>query len=149
MAAVSVDVSRRYGVSDGDRSGSPARCVWFGKHRIAVADIISVDADEARNRPVSGLLLTAFAFVVSASIFAFLILESGWRDRYLIAVALLLLLGLSALREVLHMKVQRFFNVRFATRSSGQITFASAEEDEVRDFINLLHQEGVPVRRAG
>lgn len=145
MAFASQDLPCRYGVSD----ARTERVLWFGMHRIAVADILSVEADAICDRPISGLLIAASAFIAVAAVFAFLVLDNGWRDRYLIATALLVVLGAAGFREVFKAKAQHFYSVRIATRSSGQVAFSSADESETRDFLDLLGQEGVPVRRAG
>lgn len=145
MAVTSHVLSRRYGVS----AAGSQRVLWFGTHRIAVADIASVDAEAISDRPILGLLIAASAFIAIAAVFAFLVFDNGWRDRYLIATALLVVLGAAGFREVFYAKAQRFFTVRLATRASGPVTFASADEREARDFLDLLRQEGVPVRRAG
>ena len=145
MAVTSQDLSRRFGIAD----AGTERVVWFGKHRIAVSDIASVDADAISDRPISGLLIAASAFIVIAAVFAFLVFDNGWRERYLIATALLVVLGAAGFREVFSAKSQRFYTVQIAMRSSGPVSFASAEEREAGDFLDMLRQEGVPVRRAG
>lgn len=148
MAAAGKNELRRYGVTDDRRTPVAQRVVWFGTHRIAVADIVAVEPSQAFDRPVSGLFVAASSFIAIAAVFAFLVFDNGWRDRYLIATALFAVLGAAGFRETIHAKAQRFFEVRIATRTNGQVAFASVDDRETRDFLEMLQQEGVPVRRA-
>lgn len=148
MASAGENELRRYGVSDDCSSRVAQRVVWFGTHRIAVADIVAVEASQTNDKPVSGLFIAASAFVAVAAIFAFLVFDNGWRDRFLIATALFAVLGAAGFREMIHAKAQRFFEIRLATRSNGHVAFASVDEGETRDFLEMLQQEGVLVRRA-
>lgn len=148
IAGTAEKSQHRFGVRDEPSVRGAQRVVWFGPHRIALDDIISVEGKEVHDRPVAGLVTAASAFIVLAAVFAFLVFDDGWRDRYLIATALFTALGAAGICEAIKAKPNSFFDVQIKTRAGGIVSFASADAAEVSDFVDMLERAGVSARRA-
>ena len=78
--------------------------VRLGQRHIRIADIESVALAEIRDRNVQGLLLGAMAFEVLATLFAYLVIDSGWRARFLLGTTFLSFLGCVGFIEMMALK---------------------------------------------
>ena len=123
--------------------GGERKMLWFGAHRIALSDILTLKADEIRERPVAGLIMGAIVFLLVSLILAFGVFEIGWRERFLLGTVFLAILGVAGLYDSTTIKAQRFFEVKIVTGTRGEVTFASADVGEVEAFLAALAGEGI------
>lgn len=110
-----------------------------------ISDIENVSGHALRDRPIAGLAVTASVFMLAAVLVALLVFDFGWRQRFLLATGFLAFLALAAVSEVLRAKPQTFCEIDIKTRSGRSMTFASADPDEVDDFMAALAAAGVRV----
>ena len=132
----------RWGIQQ-DSAANGRRVLWFGPHRIAISDIQSVNSEEARERPIDGLLLGAIVFLAVSCILAFAVYENEWRERFLLGTVFLGFLGTIGVTEVRKIAPQSFFQIKIATASQGTIIFASANRAEVDALLAGLASAGV------
>jgi hypothetical protein len=137
------DLPLRWGLQQEQGPQGGRRILWFGSRRIDLDDIQSITADEVRERPVSGLIMAAYIFLVVSMILAFGVFENGWRERFLLGTVFLAFLGTTGLYDSSTLKPVRFFEVKFSTSAHGVVTFSSSDEGEVRAFLAALAAAGV------
>lgn len=142
-ALIDGDLPPRWGIERATSSSGGRGFLRIGQRRIALEEIEVIQPDEARERPIAGLLLGAIGFLVSAAIIAYLVLDQGWRQRYLIASSFLAFLAIAGLAEIFKAKPQSFFQIKIHTRTQGVVTFASADAREVEAFLAALAAAGV------
>lgn len=116
-----------------DRRGSdPSSDVLrFGRHRIPLSAIASVDGEEEKTRPIDGLLLGAALFLIIATFIAFGVFEGKWLMRFLMGALFMTFLGLIGLIEISKIKSQRLYRVRITLTSGEAVTFASTDLADV------------------
>ena len=111
----------------------------IGQRHIRIEDIRGLTGDEAREKPVAGLFIGSILFLISATIIAFMVLDAGWRPRYLIASTFLGALSVAGFIEVWKIRPQHFFEIKILTDSQGVVTFASTDQREVDGFLAALN----------
>ena len=113
------------------REGAGCETVRLGKRHIRLSDIESVSLEEIRDRNHQGLLLGALVFVSVAAIFAYLVFDAGWCERFLLGMAFLACLGVMGLGEVAALKTVRLFEMIVTLRDGQRVVFTSADKADI------------------
>ena len=112
------------------RQGEEA--VRFGRHRIVLSDVAGVSLEEIRDRNIRGLILGSAAFVICATALAYLVYETGARERFLIGTIFLAALGMAGLAETVVLKSVSLFEMTITLVSGERIKFTSTDRADIQ-----------------
>ena len=105
--------------------------VRLGQRHVRIADIESVSLAETRDRNLEGLMLGAIAFEVAATLFAYLVIDSGWRTRFLLGTTFLSFLGCVGIYELTTLKTLSLYEMFVTLKSGETFVFTSADRADI------------------
>jgi Family of unknown function (DUF6232) len=110
----------------------------FGRNRFLIGDVAAVSGEVVGDTYADGLLLGAFAFLLTACALAFGVFDGGLRPRFLLGTAFLGLLGFAGLSELISLKRQRWYEIKITLASGKTLNFTSADRADVDVFMARL-----------
>lgn len=112
----------------------------LGAHAVAVDDIASYRLEEIAERDTDGLAIIAFGSLSIAMLVLTGVVAFGWLERFLIAFAILAILGIASLVEIVGVNTIRYMRVTIFTRSGSQIPFTATDPKETGELTQFLEE---------
>lgn len=127
---------------DEAKGGAATRFVSFGGNRIAIRDIVSMSLEEVREPSADGLFLKGTVFVCVAAMFAYHVFEGGGRERFLIGMAFLAMLGTAAVIEASRLAGTRHYELALILADGSRRVFTSTDRADIQALALRLAAEG-------
>ena len=102
----------------------------IGHQRVALADVREISPDATRERDFLGSLFNYSAYLIVAAIFMVLVVQGGWRERFLLATVFFAIVGATSLIDIgLSTRIQ-LYRLTIATGDGQTIDFTTADAAE-------------------
>ena len=105
--------------------------VRLGKRHVRIADIDSVALEEIRDDHTQGIVLGAIAFMCFATFISYLVIDAGWRPRFLLGSGFLSFLGCVSFIEMRTLKTLHLFEMLVTLKSGEKIVFTSMDRADI------------------
>jgi Family of unknown function (DUF6232) len=114
----------------------------IGQQRVRVADIRGVAFDATIERDFLGSMLNYSAYLIVAAIFMVLVVQAGWRERFLLSTIFFAIVGFTSLVDIGLATRIKLYRLRIATADGGAFDFVSADGAEVDRLAAALRRAG-------
>ena len=119
-------------------AGRGTATLRIGHQRVALADVREISRDATRERDFLGCLLNYSAYLIVAAIFMILVVQAGWRERFLLATVFFAIVGTTSLIDIgLSTRIQ-LYRLTIATGDGQTIDFITAEAAEADRLTEAL-----------
>ena len=125
-----------------DLNGGADAMLRIGQQRLRVADIRGVSIVANSERDFSPSLLNYSAYLTVAAIFMILVVQAGWRERFLLATLFFAIVGFTSLIDIGLATRIKLYRLRIATADGGAVDFVSADAAEVDRLAAALRRAG-------
>lgn len=105
--------------------------VRLGKRHVRIAEIESVALEEVQDRNTQGAVLGAVAFMCFATLLSYLVIDAGWRPRFLLGSGFLSFLGCTAFIEMAKLKTLSLYEMFVTLKSGEKIVFTSMDRADI------------------
>jgi hypothetical protein len=127
---------------DLDLSGGADAILRIGQQRLRVADIRGLSIVAHSERDFLGNLLNYSAYLIVAGIFMILVVQAGWRERFLLSTLFFAIVGFTSLIDIGLATRIKLYRLRIATVDGGAVDFVSADAGEVDRLAAALQRAG-------
>lgn len=123
-------------------TGPAGDVLRIGARQLPLAEIrgFEIGVEDARDYQAS--LLNYSIYSMLAAVFLVLVVQAGWRERFLIATCFFALIAVSGLIDIGQANRIRLFRLRMRLVGGGTLDFVSAEAWEVEALAATLRQAG-------
>lgn len=109
------------------RSGGVLR---IGKQSIALSDLRSISRAATQEKDFLGSLLNYSAYLIVAGIFLVLVVQAGWRERFLLGTVFFAIVGFTSLIDIGLASRIRLYRLSIETADGRIIDFTTADAAE-------------------
>ncbi len=117
------------------RSGGELR---IGKQSIALSDQRSISRDATQEKDFLGCLLNYSAYLIVAGIFLVLVVQAGWRERFLLGTVFFAIVGFTSLIDIGLASRIRLYRLSIETADGRIIDFTTADAAEADQLTAAL-----------
>lgn len=117
------------------RSGGELR---IGKQSIALSDLRSISRDATQEKDFLGCLLNYSAYLIVAGIFLVLVVQAGWRERFLLGTVFFAIVGFTSLIDIGLASRIRLYRLSIETADGRIIDFTTADAAEADQLTAAL-----------
>lgn len=111
----------------------------IGHQRVALENIRNISRAASQERDFLGSLLNYSAYLIVAGIFLVLVVQGGWRDRFLLAMIFFAIVGFTSLIDIGLSNRIRLYQLTITTRDGKIIAFTTANAAEADQLLSALH----------
>ena len=123
--------------SDRGSGGSPS--LRIGQHRVQLTNIQGISRVATQERDFLGSLLNYSAYLVVAAIFMVLVVQGGWRERFLLATLFFSVVGFTSLIDIGLSNRIRLYRLSITTRDGQILEFTTANASEADSLLAALN----------
>ena len=113
-----------------------------GEQRVRLADIHRVSRTANEERDFLANLLNYSAYLTVAAAFLVLVVQAGWRERFLLSTLFFAIVGCTSLIDIGRANRIRLYRIRIITADKQAIDFVSAKAEEVDALFAALRRAG-------
>jgi Family of unknown function (DUF6232) len=124
------------------RSGGVLR---IGKQTVPLSDLRSVSLRATQEKDFLGSLLNYSAYLIVAAVFMVLVVQAGWRERFLLATIFFAIVGFTSLVDIGLASRIRLYRLSIETADGRTIDFTTADAAEA-DRLTAALATIVPTR---
>ena len=117
--------------------GSPS--LRIGQRRVQVANIQGISRVATQERDFLGSLLNYSAYLIVAGIFLVLVVQAGWRERFLLATIFFAVVGVTSLIDMGLSNRIRLYRLSITTRDGQILEFTTANASEADRLLAALN----------
>ncbi len=125
-----------------DITGTGGDVLRVGSRRLLLADVRSFQMSAHQERDVLASMLNYSAYLVVAAIFMVLVVQAGWRERFLLATIFFAVVGLTSLIDIGRATSIRLYRLSIVTNDGGNIDFVSPDPAQVDGLARALRRAG-------
>jgi Family of unknown function (DUF6232) len=114
----------------------------IGRQRVRLADVQGASPIAREERDFLASLLNYSAYLIFAGIFMVLVVQAGWRERFLLATIFFAIVGFTSILDVGLATRVRLYRLRIALADGGSLDFTTADAGEVDRLTLALRQAG-------
>jgi Family of unknown function (DUF6232) len=114
----------------------------IGRQRLPLGSIRGVSMSAAQEKDFLGSLLNYSAYLIVAAIFMVLVVQAGWRERFLLATVFFAIVGLTSMIDIVLATRVKLYRLQIATASGAIVDFVSADAAEVDRLAAALKRAG-------
>jgi hypothetical protein len=118
---------RMWDIITDPQSGMPL--LRLGDRHVELSNIVEIEHTDLVERDFKGLLVMGAAFMSACSMFLFLVVDFGWRERFMLGAVVTGMLGVMSLYEAATASRIRCVELRISTRDGDDI-FTTADHDD-------------------
>ncbi len=101
-----------------------------GQQRLALTDIRSISRDASQEKDFLGCLLNYSVYLIVAAIFMVLVVQAGWRERFLLATIFFAIVGMTSLIDIGLASRIRLYRLTIQTHDGRTVDFTTADAAE-------------------
>jgi len=117
---------------------SPHAILLLGRKGVAIGEIVDFDVEVEEARDNAGLMIAGALFLVIAMLFAFVVFQLGWQERFLIGTAFCGFFGLVSYYEASRIAPVTWYRVRVYTADGASAPFATADPVDLGRLLDVL-----------
>ena len=117
--------------------GSPS--LRIGHRRVQVTNIQGISRVATQERDFLGSLLNYSAYLIIAAIFMVLVVQAGWRERFLLATIFFAIVGATSLIDIGLSNRIRLYRLSITTRDGKILEFTTANASEADQLLATLN----------
>ena len=111
----------------------------IGQQRLRLADIQGISRGATQERDFLGSLLNYSAYLAVAGIFMILVVQAGWRERFLLATIFFAIVGFTSLIDIVLSSRIRLYRLTIVTNDGRNVGFVTADAAEADRLTAALH----------
>lgn len=123
-------------------AGTTAAVLRIGSRRVALADIRGYELSARQERDIQGGMLNYSAYLTVAAIFMVLVVQAGWRERFLLATGFFAIVGFTSIADIVRANRIRLYRMKLMLGDGGTAEFVSADPVQVDSLVFALRRAG-------
>lgn len=115
----------------------------IGLKRFALRDVVRMSPSAHEERDFLASLFNYSVYLLVAAVFLILVVQAGWRERFLLATVFFAIVGFTSIADIGKAHRIKLYRLRITMRDGRQVDFTSADATVVDGLAAALRRAGV------
>ncbi len=124
-------------------AGAAEPTLRIGRQELSLREICGISPSAHQERDFHASLLNYSAYLIVAAIFLVLVVQAGWRERFLLVTVFFAAIGFTSLVDIGRASRIRLYRLTITKSDGSQVQFTSADPAEVDRLADALRRAGV------